>query len=182
MDNSSLTNTNMKNKIQLIGYSLTIGFILLLLIKGTLDYAQWHSTYSFKIQNIFLIEPRETPIANPVVKEAEAKEPTLEDRVRDVFGNHTDTFMKIASAESGQNSGNKGYNCIYNGESMACKKGDEAKAWSVDCGFLQVNVQGRICPAEMYDLEYNLQAAKGKFDRQGFQAWSVCRYKKVICK
>src|SRR5215216_3727006 len=170
-----LHKTKIKKTTIYIGYSLTIGFILLLLIKGTLDFAKWHSEYSFNIQNIFRIEPRPQPVTYHPVKEAEAKEPTIEDRVQEVFGKHAETFLKIAHAESGQNSGNKGYNCIYNGESMACKKGDEAKAWSVDCGFLQVNVQGKVCPAEMYELDYNLQAGKGKFDRQGYNAWTVCK-------
>lgn len=106
---------------------------------------------------------------------------TTERKIRQAFGVHAETFLKIAMAESGQQSGNKGYNCYYGKQSMACKPEDRSKAWSVDCGLLMVNVMGTICPAEMFDIDYNIKAAQGKFERQGFAAWTVCR-KKVVCK
>lgn len=116
------------------------------------------------------------------IHKAEAAEMTTTERkIRQAFGPHADTFLKIAMAESGQQSGNKGYNCYYGKKSMACKSKDRSKAWSVDCGLLMVNVLGTICPAEMFDIDYNIKAAQGKFERQGFAAWTVCR-KKVVCK
>lgn len=106
---------------------------------------------------------------------------TTQDKIRAAFGVHADTFLKIATAESGQQAGNKGYNCIYGGKSMACKPEDRAKAWSVDCGLLMINVNGTICPAELFDIDLNIKAAQGKFARQNFKAWSVCKTK-VKCK
>jgi hypothetical protein len=97
----------------------------------------------------------------------------------------------IAKAESGLNAGNKGYNCYYErgtdrlltGEeamklakdkrySGACKtEAHRSKAWSTDCGILQINVIGKICPVELFDVDNNLKAGKGKLDRQGLGAW-----------
>lgn len=177
---------NRATKVAIV-IAIIVGIIYSMVMWNRFD-SKWDLNFRSPIQNWIVITPDADIYQVPseptssLVKKTMAKEPTLEDRVREVFGPHTKTFMKIANAESGQNSGNKNYNCYYGDVSKACLKGDEDKAWSVDCGFLQVNVQGKICPAEMYDLEYNLKAAKGKFDRQGFNAWTVCRFKIIICE
>jgi len=168
------------NKVYKYGIGLGVGFILLILILSTIKLTNYLDTYEVRFENPIQIQPREV-VVNHLVKQAEASVDPKEVRVHEVFGVNADTFLKIAYAESGQNSGSKGWNCHYNGKSAACKTEDRDNAWSVDCGFLQVNVQGKICPPEMYELEYNLQAAKGKFERQGYGAWTVCKIKKVIC-
>jgi hypothetical protein len=97
-----------------------------------------------------------------------------------VFGKDARTMYAIARAESGLQAGNKNYNCRYDGKSRACKPDDRKSAWSVDCGILQINVMGTICPVELFDIEYNLNAGKGKLERQGFKAWSVYKNKSYL--
>lgn len=169
---------------------LIIGLsIISVIIYSMVLWTRWDSQWDLRfqspviIQNFIKIEPDTQATHQPLlVKQAKAKEPTVEDKIKAVFGSKASTFIAISKAESGTQAGQKGYNCYYGDKSKACKPGDENKAWSVDCGLLQVNVYGRICPYEMYDIDYNLQAAKGKYDRQGFNAWTVCKRKIVICK
>lgn len=128
-----------------------------------------------------VIAPGITWVRTAFAKENSELPKSTQDKIRAAFGVHADTFLKIAMAESGQQAGNKGYNCIYGGKSMACKPEDRAKAWSVDCGLLMINVHGTMCPTELFDIDLNIKAAQGKFQRQSFGAWSVCRTK-VKCK
>lgn len=170
------------------------GAILTALVAGSIgylaySYSVWNNTWSFHIQtpvilqNFIRIDPRASkPVHTALVKTAQAKEETFEDKIRAAFGKHAPTFLKIAHAESGQNAGSKGWNCMYGDVSKACKEADRANAWSVDCGALQINVYGTKCPPELYDLDVNLQAAIGKFERQGFKAWSVCKNGTVQCR
>jgi hypothetical protein len=53
----------------------------------------------------------------------------------------------------------------------ACKKGDEYKAWSVDCGIAQINTRGQICPKELLTLEGNMKALEKIYKEQGLNAW-----------
>ncbi|MGE0132078.1 MAG: hypothetical protein AB7U82_28685 [Blastocatellales bacterium] len=125
---------------------------------------------------------------------------TVQEKIKASFGPQADTFLKIAMAESGQNAGAKGWNCYYKRSdnslippsqiagiskaqrySAACKKEHRESAWSVDCGTLQINVLGKVCPPESYDIDWNIKAAQGKYERQGWDAWSVCKYNKIKC-
>lgn len=148
-------------------------------------YSQWseHWTLHFQVpvQNFIRIEPR-TSVYKPFIKRALAAPPSFEDKIKAAFGSHAPTFIEIARMESGHNAGAKGYNCMYGKESKACAPQDKEKAWSVDCGALQINVYGKTCPVELYDLDKNLEAAVGKFNRQGFNAWTGCKTKRLICK
>lgn len=143
----------------------------------------WSLHLQVPIQNFIRIEPRTSKGPGILAtRKAYAQPPTFEDKVRAAFGVHAETFLKIAHAESGQNAGTKGWNCRYNGRSTSCRPEDRKNAWSVDCGALQVNVYGTVCPVELFDLDKNLEAAVGKFARQGFKAWSVCYMHKIECK
>jgi len=163
-----------------------VGYLTIILISGYNRFsADYQVNFELPFKNWIVIEPR-TSEAKVLFKRAKAAPPTFEDKIREAFGSHADTFLEIAKMESGQNAGVKGYNCFYynaKGErySTSCKPDDRSKAWSVDCGALQVNVYGKVCPVEMFDLDKNLEAAVGKFKRQGFKAWSVCNQKKVKC-
>jgi hypothetical protein len=102
-----------------------------------------------------------------------------------------ETMFRISKPESGHTDTSMGWNCHYqvNGKtvSKACKPEDRLKAWSVDCGFWQINVKGQVCPQELFDRYTNLKHAVRKFKLQGYMAWSVCKSisglpPKVNCK
>lgn len=108
---------------------------------------------------------------------------TAQDYIQDIFGDKA----KIATAVILHESQNKldavNYNCVYGGKSTSCRKGDEARAWSVDCGIGQINVRGKVCPAELLTLEGNMKAIEKVYDTQGLNAWvsySTGRYKKYL--
>lgn len=74
----------------------------------------------------------------------------------------------------------KSYNCYYtkldkNGKpvkySTFCKKGDEHKAWSVDCGIAMLNYHGKVCPAYTMDPKLALAKTKSMVEKRGFQPW-----------
>lgn len=166
---------------------LLAGHLTIVLVSGYNRFsADYQVNFELPFKNWIVIEPR-TSAAKTIFKQAKAAAPpTFEDKIREAFGRHADTFIQIARMESGHQGGAKGWNCFYydaKGErySTSCKEADRGKAWSVDCGALQINVYGQKCPPELYDLDVNLQAAVGKFQRQGFGAWSVCNQKKVKC-
>lgn len=83
------------------------------------------------------------------------------------------TMSAILEAESHHNSNAINYNCYYNGKSQSCKKGDEKKAWSVDCGIAMLNYHGQICPSWTKDPELSMIKAKEMVDKRGFQPWVV---------
>lgn len=112
-------------------------------------------------------------------------------------------MLAIAKAESGLKTDSQGWNCWYQKAdkslltpaqaaeiprnkriSTACKPTHRESAWSVDCGVYQINVIGKLdCPKELFDVETNISAAQGKFQRQGYGAWSVYKngsYKKHL--
>lgn len=170
--------------------SLVLSGVVAIILASSIGYCAyrynvWSEQWSFHLQlpfqNFIRVEPR-VGVSKSFFKRAQAKEMTFEDKIKEAFGKNAPVFLKIAHAESGQNAGSKGYNCMYNGKSRACKPEDREKAWSVDCGALQINVYGRVCPVELYDLDKNLEAAVGKFNRQGFGAWSVCKNGTVDCR
>jgi hypothetical protein len=99
--------------------------------------------------------------------------------------------LAITRAESNFNPTDIGYNCEYTNnkvvESTSCKTGDQSKAWSVDCGLMQINVLGQTCPTQLFDIQYNINMAYGKFAARNntFQAWSSYNsgaYKQYLAK
>ena len=116
--------------------------------------------------SLFLVSPTKGETDPPIIK------PTLDDRLVQIFGDKAEIAKAVFMHESG---GMKldavNYNCIYNGKSTFCKKGDRAKAWSVDCGMAQINIKGKICPSELMTLEGTLIAVERIYKEQGLRAW-----------
>ena len=112
----------------------------------------------------------------------------VEKAIADVFPEEPETMIAVAKAESGLRTDSTGWNCYYEREdgtkySTACNVEDRAKAWSVDCGLMQINTPGKVCPAELFDVEHNLSVAREKYERQGKDAWYAYRsakYKKYL--
>lgn len=108
---------------------------------------------------------------------------TADDYISEIFGDKA----KIATAVILHESQNKldavNYNCIYGGKSTSCRKGDEPKAWSVDCGIGQINVRAKSCPSDLLTLEGNMEAIEKIYQTQGLNAWvsyKTGRYKKYM--
>ncbi|HCU01444.1 TPA: hypothetical protein DIC62_01435 [Candidatus Nomurabacteria bacterium] len=95
----------------------------------------------------------------------------IENETKNVFRENSKIALAVFKTESALNPEAKNYNCRYNGKSQSCKRGDENKAWSVDCGIAQINVIAKECPAELFDYKNNIKIAKEMFDRRGFQPW-----------
>lgn len=91
--------------------------------------------------------------------------------IRYYFSDDLKTALAVFKHESGLNPNSMGWNCLYDGASKACKPQDRPKAWSVDCGLAQLNFPGTVCPKEAFDPEWNLQQARAKFERRGWQPW-----------
>lgn len=81
----------------------------------------------------------------------------------------------VAKNESGWRHDAQGWNCIYDGKSQACKKQDRHLAWSVDCGLLQINVKGKVCPQELFDIKVNISRAVAMYERRGWSPWVAAR-------
>ena len=93
--------------------------------------------------------------------------------------------VAVAKAESGLNATAKGWNCKYiNAQgkeySDACKPEDRHKAWSVDCGVMQINIVGKECPAHLHDADENIRIGKSMYDTRGFSPWSVWKNKTYL--
>lgn len=97
--------------------------------------------------------------------------PGIEKQILDKFTNEYKIALAIARAESGLRPDAQGFNCRYNGVSQACRKGDEYKAWSTDCGLYQINVPGTTCPAHLLDPAQNIQVAFEKYQKRKWQPW-----------
>lgn len=97
----------------------------------------------------------------------------IETLIRTTFREDEETAVAVLKSESHLNPNAINYNCRYNGISKSCKKGDEDKAWSTDCGVAQINVSGKGCPAELMNPKKNLEVARKKYENKGnsFIAW-----------
>ena len=119
---------------------------------------------------------------------------SIESKIKQHFPKSHVTMIAIAHAESGLNENAKGWNCYYNknesivystrvkgSHSTACKVPHRKYAWSVDCGVLQLNVKGQVCPNETLDEHLEKVATLSK--SQGFNAWEAYKnnsYKKYL--
>lgn len=97
---------------------------------------------------------------------------TVDEHIQEIFGAKARIARAVFIHESnGMKLDAVNYNCHYGGRSTFCKKGDEHKAWSVDCGLAQVNVKGQVCPKRLLTLEGNMEAVEKIYKEQGLRAW-----------
>ncbi len=106
-----------------------------------------------------------------VTPDTRTLEQKITNKINELWGAEATLAKAIFMGESHLNPNAVGYNCRYNGKSTWCKSGDEANAWSVDCGLTQKNVLGTSCPAELMDWETNLKVAYELYLHRGFQPW-----------
>lgn len=121
--------------------------------------------------------------ANSTKLEADPPVITLEQHIQQIFGSKAKVALAVLKHESGLKLNSINYNCRYNGRSTFCKKGDEYKAWSVDCGVAQINTKGQICPKELLTLEGNMKALEKIYKEQGlnaFVSYKTGAYKKYL--
>lgn len=119
-----------------------------------------------------------------VAQEADPIPPmTVEQHIQKIFGDKADIATAVILHESQNKLDAVNYNCIYGGRSTSCRKGDESKAWSVDCGIGQINTKGLVCPPKLLTLEGNMEAIEKIYKTQGLTAWVSYKtgaYKKYI--
>lgn len=102
----------------------------------------------------------------------EVPKPTLDEYIQNIFGEKAKIAKAVIMHESQNKLDSVNYDCRYNGKSTFCRKGDEKKAWSVDCGIAQVNVKGQVCPKDLLTLEGNMKAVAVIYKEQGLKAWA----------
>jgi len=109
--------------------------------------------------------------------------PSFEQEITRIFGSNAKIALAVFEHESNNNIKAINYNCRYDGISTFCKKGDEKKAWSVDCSLAQINVKGQSCPAELMTIEGQIKAIERIYKSQGLNAWVSYKngsYKKFL--
>lgn len=84
--------------------------------------------------------------------------------------------VAVAKSESGLRSTAMGWNCHYydaQGKrySKACNPEDRPKAWSVDCGVMQINHLGKTCPSHLFNPDENIRIGRDMFENRGFSPW-----------
>jgi len=135
-----------------------------------------------KLQNIILslvfiislfVSPTKV-IAEPI----EIVNPSFEQEITRIFGSKSEIALAVFEHESRNNIDSINYNCRYNGISTFCKKGDENKAWSVDCGVAQINVKGQVCPSQLMTKEGSIPYIEKIYKEQGLRAWVSFNNKK----
>lgn len=98
------------------------------------------------------------------------------------------TANAVRMAEGGDNPKAMNWNCRYNrpdgsSYSTACRSEDRGRAWSVDCGYFQINVREQECPEILFDPIHNVQVAREMYERRGWQPWAAYNngsYKKYL--
>lgn len=88
--------------------------------------------------------------------------------------------ISVAKNESGWRKDAKGWNCHYldeNGKqySDACKIEDRPKAWSVDCGIMQINVNGQVCPEKLLTIKHNVNKAYAMYKTRKWNPWVAAK-------
>lgn len=113
---------------------------------------------------------------------------SIEGKIREAWigTGQEDVAVAVAKSESGLRTDAMGWNCYYyNAQgkrySAACRPEDREKAWSVDCGVMQINHIGKTCPAYLFDPDENIKLGKEKYDSSdkrigiGFYPWMAYR-------
>lgn len=92
--------------------------------------------------------------------------------------------ISVAKNESGWKHNAQGWNCIYDKDgrvkaykteitdvSKACKDIHRSLSWSVDCGVMQINVKGKVCPTELFDIKKNIEKAASMYEHRKWSPW-----------
>jgi len=140
-----------------------------------------------KIMLVLLLLPLQLLVSKPVIAEPTEIIPptpiTFEGEIQRIFGNKSNIAFAVFKHESNAKITSKNWNCVYNGRSTFCKKEDRIKAWSVDCGYFQINVRGLVCPTEYMDKLTSLKRVEEIYKQQGLNAWVSYKtgaYKKYL--
>lgn len=144
---------------RILGWRVLVIVLTIISILVLSNYGNMDNTYTREVSEDELF-------MRPVVV---VPEPTVEDKIKEYFPRNWKTMIAIAHAESHMSMDAVGYNCMYNGVSKACKKEDRHKAWSIDCGLLQINTKSKTCPKETIDQHLQRAAALSRV--QGLKAW-----------
>lgn len=124
----------------------------------------------------------------PIKDVVRLSDDTIEGKIREAWigTGMEDVAVAVAKSESGLRTDAMGWNCYYyNAQgkrySKACLPQDREKAWSVDCGIMQINHIGKTCPAYLFDPDENIKIGKEKYDSSdkrigiGFYPWMAYR-------
>jgi hypothetical protein len=106
-----------------------------------------------------------------ITQDIEIVQPSFEQEITRIFGSKAEIALAVFEHESNNDVDSINYNCRYNGISTFCKKGDEKKAWSVDCGVAQINVKGQVCPSQLLTKEGSIPYIEKIYKEQGIRAW-----------
>lgn len=102
----------------------------------------------------------------PVVEYKNPCDVSVERCIAKYFPEQPELTIAIAKAESGLNINAVGINSD-----------------SVDCGLMQINVKGNICPKELFQIDFNLKQARLLYEKRGYHPWVVFNtgaYKKYL--
>ena len=117
--------------------------------------------------------------AKPITtEELEIVQPSFEQEITRIFGSKAEIALAVFEHESNNDIDSINYNCRYDGISTFCKKGDEKKAWSVDCGVAQINVRGQVCPPQLLTEMGSIPYIEKIYKEQGLKAWVSYNNKK----
>jgi len=120
--------------------------------------------------------------------EIEIVPPSYEQEVQRIFKDKAPIALAVFKHESSGIETAKNWNCFYyktvNEEqvrySTFCKKIDRENAWSVDCGYFQINVKGQVCPPEYMTKLGSLERVETIYKEQGLNAWVSYKNKKYL--
>jgi len=120
--------------------------------------------------------------------ELEIVPPTYEQEVQRIFKDKANIALAVFKHESSGSETSKNWNCFYYKKvndkqvrySTFCKKIDREKAWSVDCGYFQINVKGKVCPLEYMTRVGSLERVEKIYKQQGLNAWVSYKNKKYL--
>jgi hypothetical protein len=110
----------------------------------------------------------------------EIVKPTFDQEINRIFGEKAEIAKAVFMHESRMKLNAINYNCKYDGKTTFCKKGDRAKAISLDCGIGQINVKGKVCPKELMTEEGQIIAIEKIYKKQGLRAWASFNNKQYL--
>ena len=143
----------LKNKMLNTGFIVTgIAIILFSAFHYFSETPVEKRVFTTPVSAMHLVGPAPSP--TPTI----AIPPTVEEEIREVFGEHTEEALKVARCESGL-------------RETVCNDGLNRDG-TVDCGSFQVNSNvHKISRKWLKNMEINIRVAKQLFDEQGWTPW-----------